>query len=164
MHIKSNYFELNCLSSIQTNLLVSFINRVMLVRFIFLILLFVAFQNEVYAHHKSSIRHKRTIKKSKHRNHLQGTASYYSDEFIGKQTASGELFDQNSFTAACNRLPLGTYVIVKNLSNNQKVRVKINDRLAMHSRRLIDLSKIAAKKLGLIGKGVTKVKLEIVKN
>ena len=163
MHIKSKYFNSIVYLQYKRICLYHFTIRFMLVRCIFLILLFVAFHNEVYAQHKPSIRHKRSIKKSKHRDYLQGTASYYSNKFIGKKTASGELFDQNSYTAACNVLPFGTDVIVKNMTNNLKVKVKINDRLAKNSSRLIDLSKIAAKKIGLISKGITKVKLEIVK-
>jgi rare lipoprotein A len=92
-----------------------------------------------------------------------GIASYYSDKFIGKKTASGERFSQNDLTAACNILPLGTFVIVTNLSNGEKVRVKINDRLNRNTKRIIDLTKEGAKKLDYLKKGITKVKIEVQK-
>jgi rare lipoprotein A len=91
-----------------------------------------------------------------------GIASYYADKFVGRQTASGEIFKQNKMTAAHNTLPLGTYVKVTNLRNNKNVVVKINDRLHHRNKRLIDLTKGAAKKLGFIQSGITRVKIQIV--
>ena len=91
-----------------------------------------------------------------------GVASFYADKFVGRQTASGEIFRQNKMTAAHNTLPLGTYVKVTNLRNNKKVVVKINDRLHHRNKRLIDLSKSAARKLGFIQSGLTRVKVQVV--
>ncbi len=91
-----------------------------------------------------------------------GQASYYASKFNGRRTASGELFSQEKYTAACNVLPLGTKVKVTNLSNGKWVLVKTNDRLHPKMRRLIDLSRIAAQKLGYIQHGLTRVKVEVV--
>lgn len=91
---------------------------------------------------------------------LYGTASYYANKFEGRQTANGEIFSQQKMTAACNVLPLGIWIKVTNLHNGQSVIVKINDRLHYKNKRLVDLSKIAAKKIGYTGRGLTKVKVE----
>ena len=91
---------------------------------------------------------------------LYGTASYYANKFEGRLTANGEVFSQQKMTAACNVLPLGTWVKVTNLHNGHSVIVKINDRLHYKNKRLVDLSKIAAKKMGYMGGGLTKVKVE----
>jgi len=91
-----------------------------------------------------------------------GVASYYSDKFVGKKTANGEIFSQEKMTAAHNSLPLGTYIRVTNLRNHKTVKVKINDRLHHKNKRLVDLSRAAAKKLGFIRSGLTRVKVEVV--
>jgi len=91
---------------------------------------------------------------------LYGTASYYANKFEGRLTANGEVFSQQKMTAACNVLPLGTWVKVTNLYNGRTVIVKVNDRLHYKNKRLVDLSKIAAKKMGYMGGGLTKVKVE----
>ena len=91
---------------------------------------------------------------------LYGTASYYANKFEGRLTANGEVFSQKKMTAACNVLPLGTWIKVTNLYNGHSVIVKVNDRLHYKNKRLVDLSKIAAKKMGYTGGGVTKVKVE----
>ena len=91
---------------------------------------------------------------------LYGTASYYANKFEGRLTANGEVFSQQKMTAACNVLPLGTWVKVTNLHNGHSVIVKINDRLHYKNKRLVDLSKIAAKKMGYTGGGLAKVKVE----
>jgi rare lipoprotein A len=93
---------------------------------------------------------------------LYGTASYYADKFNGRETANGEIYDSKKMTAACNVLPLGTWVRVTNLSNNRWVIVKTNDRLHARMTRVVDLSKSAAEKLGYIGKGLTRVKVEVL--
>ncbi|HEX5025727.1 MAG TPA: septal ring lytic transglycosylase RlpA family protein [Agriterribacter sp.] len=93
----------------------------------------------------------------------QGTASFYADKFKGRVMANGKKYDPNKLTAASNRYDLGTWVKVKNLSNKKTVVVQITDRMHPGNKRLIDLSKAAAKKLGFISKGVTKVEIEIVK-
>lgn len=94
---------------------------------------------------------------------LYGQASYYADKFVGKKTASGEIFSQEKYTAACNVLPLGTWIRVTNLKNGKSVIVKTNDRLHPKMKRLVDLSRAAAKKINYINSGITKVKVEVVK-
>jgi len=91
---------------------------------------------------------------------LYGTASYYANKFEGRLTANGEVFSQQKMTAACNVLPLGIWIKVTNLYNGRSVIVKVNDRLHYKNKRLVDLSKIAAKKIGYTGGGLTKVKVE----
>lgn len=93
---------------------------------------------------------------------LYGTASYYADKFNGRQTATGHIYDHNKYTAACNKLPLGTWIRVTNLRNNYAVIVQINDRLHPQNPRVVDLSKIAATKLGYIKRGLTQVKVEVL--
>ncbi|HEU4469574.1 MAG TPA: septal ring lytic transglycosylase RlpA family protein [Flavisolibacter sp.] len=93
---------------------------------------------------------------------LYGTASYYAEKFNGRKTANGEVYDGGKFTAACNSLPLGTWIRVTNLSNNKSVVVKTNDRLHPRMTRVVDLSRAAAEKLGYIRKGLTKVKVEVL--
>ena len=91
-----------------------------------------------------------------------GTASYYAHKFTGRRTAGGELFNQKKMTAACNVLPLGTWVKVTNLKNNKSVIVMINDRLHHKNKRLIDLTIAAAKSLDFLQSGLAKVKIERV--
>ena len=99
---------------------------------------------------------------SKSRKTLYGTASYYADKFNGRTTANGEIYDGEKMTAACNVLPMGTWIRVNNLSNNRWVIVKTNDRLHARMTRVVDLSRAAAKKLGYISKGLTKVRVEVL--
>ena len=91
-----------------------------------------------------------------------GVASFYADKFNGRPTASGEIFSQDKLTCACNVLPLGTLVRVTNLMNGKSVEVVVNDRLHPKMRRLVDLSKKAAKKLGFTASGLVKVKVEVI--
>jgi rare lipoprotein A len=93
---------------------------------------------------------------------LYGVASYYHDKFNGRQTANGEIYDSKKLTAACNQLPLGTWIRVTNLNNNRSVIVKTNDRMHKRMTRLVDLSRAAAEKLGYISRGLTKVKVEVL--
>lgn len=95
--------------------------------------------------------------------HQVGTASYYSDSFDGRKTASGERFDQDSLTCAHGSLPFGCRIRVTNLRNNKAVEVKVNDRggFGKHG-RMIDLSKAAAKEIGMMGTGTAKVKVEVL--
>jgi rare lipoprotein A len=93
---------------------------------------------------------------------LYGVASYYADKFNGRETANGEIYDGTKMTAACNVLPLGTWIRVTNLSNNRSVIVKTNDRLHIRMKRIVDMSRAAAEKLGYIGKGLTKVRVEVL--
>ena len=91
-----------------------------------------------------------------------GTASYYANKFEGRKTASGEVFDNDSMTAAHNTLPLGTRVRVTNLSNGRSVIVKITDRLHATNSRIIDLTQTAARELGFLAKGLARVRVERV--
>jgi rare lipoprotein A len=98
------------------------------------------------------------------RNHsLHGTASYYGGKFHGRKTASGERFNQEALTAAHKTLPLGTKVRVTNVRNGESVDVKINDRGPYIKGRVIDLSKGAARELGMIRSGTAKVKVEVIR-
>lgn len=91
-----------------------------------------------------------------------GYATYYSDVFHGRRTASGERYNNKLHTAAHATLPLHTIVKVTNLKNAKSVIVKINDRCAKHKRNTIDLSKAAAKKIDLLVMGVVPVKIQIL--
>ena len=88
-----------------------------------------------------------------------GEASWYGPGFHGRKTASGERFDQNDLTAAHRKLPLGTEVQVVNLENGRSVNVEINDRGPYARGRVIDLSKAAAKRLGILEDGVAQVEI-----
>lgn len=94
---------------------------------------------------------------------LEGIASYYAQDFHGKQTSNGELFDMNALTAAHRTFPFDTMVRVTNLSNNRTVVVRVNDRGPFVDGRVIDLSLGAAKEIGLIQTGTARVKLEVLK-
>jgi len=91
-----------------------------------------------------------------------GEASYYAKEFNGKKTASGEIYNMYAKTAAHKTLPFNTMVRVTDMVTHKSDIVRINDRGPYVSGRIIDLSYASAKKLGLINRGVTDVKLEIV--
>lgn len=87
----------------------------------------------------------------------EGIASFYSDSFQGASTASGEPFDQQALTAAHPSLPFGTKVLVTRPDTGQEVKVLINDRGPFVQGRIIDLSKRAARKLGMLNRGVAPV-------
>ena len=91
-----------------------------------------------------------------------GMASWYGDDFYGRYTANGEVFDMNSLTAAHPTLPLPSYVRVTNLENHRSIVVRVNDRGPYVGNRLIDVSVRTAKLLGFYGEGLTKVKIEYV--
>jgi rare lipoprotein A len=107
----------------------------------------------------TSKKSKRTVSKGKIH---YGTASYYANKFEGRQTATGEIFSQNKLTAASNTIPLNQWVRVTNIRNNLIVVVRINDRMHKNNKRLIDLSKSAAKKLKFTGHGLAHVKVEVL--
>ncbi len=92
-----------------------------------------------------------------------GIASYYSDKFNGRRTANGERYNKNELTAVHSRLPFGTIIKVTNLRNHHSVRLRINDRKHIRNRRLLDVSKRAARELGFIGVGLAKVEIEVVR-
>ncbi len=90
----------------------------------------------------------------------EGKASWYGKRFQGRPTASGELFDTAKLTAAHRTLPFGTILRVTNLYNNKMVVVRVNDRGPFHKKRILDLSKAAAKQLNMVHAGVVDVKIE----
>ena len=92
-----------------------------------------------------------------------GIASYYSNNLHGRKTANGEIYNKNKFTAAHRKMKFGTKLIVTNLNNNKSVKVTINDRGPFVKKRIIDLSYAAAKKIGLIKKGIAKVRIDVIK-
>ena len=92
-----------------------------------------------------------------------GLASYYRNaDDGGLRTASGEPFDERALTAAHPTLPFGTRVRVTNVRSGRSVTVRINDRGPFVTGRVIDVSEAAAQQLGMVGRGVTKVKLDVV--
>lgn len=91
-----------------------------------------------------------------------GIATYYANKFHGRKTASGERYDRNKFTAAHRTLPFGTMIRVTCLSSGKSVTVRINDRGPLRGNRIIDLSRAAAKAIGMISAGVVPVGIEIV--
>jgi len=90
-----------------------------------------------------------------------GMASYYGREHDGRRTASGEIFDMNGMTAAHRTLPFGTRVGVTNLANGRQVTVRINDRGPFRKGRILDLSYGAARRLGIVGRGIAKVRVAV---
>jgi peptidoglycan lytic transglycosylase len=88
-----------------------------------------------------------------------GVASFYSS---GSRTASGEAFNPNELTAAHRTLPFGTKLRVTNVATGQSVTVRVNDRGPFVPGRVVDVSSSAAESLGMTGKGVAKVKLDVV--
>lgn len=90
----------------------------------------------------------------------RGIASWYGTKFHGKQTANGEIYDLYKMTAAHKTLPLPSYVKVTNLDNNRSIVVRVNDRGPFIDNRLIDLSYVAAKKLGFADIGLANVAIE----
>lgn len=91
-------------------------------------------------------------------------ASYYADKFVGRKCSSGEKFSQDKLTAAHKTLKFGTMVKVTNIKNDSSVVVRINDRLPAKSKRCIDLTKAGARQLNYLAKGLTRVKIEILKD
>lgn len=92
----------------------------------------------------------------------EGVASYYAEEFDGRRTSDGEVYDMNKFTAAHRTLPFNTEVRVVNLETGKDLVVRINDRGPFKDNRIIDLSYAAAKALEVVGSGTTRVRLEVV--
>ena len=92
----------------------------------------------------------------------EGTASWYGDDFHGRLTANGEVFDMGALTAAHPTLPMPCYARVTNLSNGKSLIVRVNDRGPYHGNRLIDVSNKAAELLEFKGNGVARVRVEYV--
>src|SRR6201998_1161227 len=92
----------------------------------------------------------------------EGLASWYGDDFHGRLTANGEVFDMDSLSAAHPTLPMPCYVRVTNLGNGKSLVVRVNDRGPYHGNRLIDVSNNAARLLDFKGNGVARVRVEYV--
>jgi rare lipoprotein A len=90
-----------------------------------------------------------------------GLASWYGEEFAGRRTSSGEPFDPDRLSAAHRTLPIPTWVEVTNLENSRRLVVRVNDRgpFADTDRRIIDLSRAAAGRLGILGAGTARVRV-----
>jgi peptidoglycan lytic transglycosylase len=92
----------------------------------------------------------------------EGLASWYGDDFHGRLTANGEVFDMTSLTAASPTLPMPCYARVTNLSNGKSLIVRVNDRGPYHGNRLMDVSSKAAELLEFKGNGIARVRVEYV--
>ena len=93
----------------------------------------------------------------------EGIASFYADDFNGKLTYSGVIYNMYGVSAAHPSYPMGTIIRVTNLSNMKKVILEVNDRMPQHPDRIIDLSLGAADALGMREDGLQKVKIEVLK-
>jgi rare lipoprotein A len=91
-----------------------------------------------------------------------GIASWYGDDFHGRYTANGEIYDMNSISAAHPTMPLPSYARVTNLKNHKSIIVRVNDRGPYANNRIIDLSRRTARLLGFYGHGLARVKVEYV--
>ncbi len=91
-----------------------------------------------------------------------GKASYYAGQFIGRKTANGEIFTSQKYTCAHKTLPFGTKLKITNLSTNESIIVRVNDRGPYVKNRVIDLSLKGAHELGLLKEGVINVSIEVV--
>ena len=91
-----------------------------------------------------------------------GKASWYGKPFHGRLTANGERYNMYKMTAAHRTYAIGTILKVTNLKNRRSVRVRVNDRGPFYSSRMIDLSYGAAKKLGIVKKGIGRIKIEVI--
>jgi rare lipoprotein A len=93
---------------------------------------------------------------------ITGSASWYGGKFHGRKTANGERYNQNAMTAAHKSLPFGTKVRVTNAANGKSVIVRINDRGPYSGKRVIDLSRAAASAVGIIQRGVARVRVDVL--
>ncbi|HZI64768.1 MAG TPA: septal ring lytic transglycosylase RlpA family protein, partial [Thermoanaerobaculia bacterium] len=94
---------------------------------------------------------------------LIGIASWYGPRFHGRRTANGEVYDMHRLTAAHKTLPFDTLLEVRNLENGRAVLVRVNDRGPHVKRRIVDVSYAAAQELGMLGSGITRVELRILR-
>lgn len=106
--------------------------------------------------------HPHAQKNQKPKAYEVGTASWYGQQFQGRQTASGEPFDMLDLTAAHPSLPLGSFVRVTNLRNGKAVVVRVNDRGPVVDGRIIDVSYNAARALGFKERGLQRVRLDLI--
>jgi rare lipoprotein A len=91
-----------------------------------------------------------------------GVASWYGYPYHGRHAANGEIYDMEKLTAAHRTLPLGTWVRVVNLRNDRAVEVRITDRGPFVDGRIIDLSRAAARAVGVLSRGIANVRLEVL--
>ena len=110
---------------------------------------------------KKNLRSKKS-KNIKHRKVMSGVSSFYAEDFHGKLTANGEVYDMYGLTAAHKTLPLNTICRVTNMKNNKSLILRINDRGPYIKGRILDCSYGAAKKLGFVNDGTTEVKIEVM--
>ena len=99
---------------------------------------------------------------NKHRKTIKGVSSFYAEDFHGKLTANGEIYDMYGLTAAHKTIPLNTVARVTNLANGKSLILRINDRGPYIQGRMLDCSYGAAKKLGFIKQGKTKVQIDVI--
>ncbi len=114
-----------------------------------------------------TISHKQQVhskKKHKHKDYMNGIASYYAKSLSGRRTASGQHLCMDTYTAAHPTLALKTKLKVTNLRNGRIIYVEVNDRMPRSSGRVIDLTEAGAKALGFYHHGLTRVHLTIVSN
>ena len=93
----------------------------------------------------------------------EGVASYYASKFDGRQTASGEIYDETALTAAHPSLPFGTHVLVTNLANGKHLKLRINDRGPFVKGRILDVSYRAAEELDFVREGLARVRIEVLR-
>lgn len=91
-----------------------------------------------------------------------GIASWYGDPFHGRRTASGEVYDMDGLSAAHQTLPLGTRILVENRDNGRRLELRVNDRGPFARGRILDLSRAAARELGVIGPGTAHVTITVL--
>jgi len=92
-----------------------------------------------------------------------GLASFYADDFHGKLTFTGEVYDMYGTTAAHPTYPMNTIIRVTNTSNDRQIKIRINDRMPQHPDRIIDLSLGSAQELDIVKEGTVEVKVEVLK-
>jgi rare lipoprotein A len=93
----------------------------------------------------------------------EGIASFYADKYHGRITYNGEVYDMNGISAAHQIYPMETIIKVTNLSNDRSVILRINDRMPYWEDRIIDLSLGTARELDFVEKGLTKVRIDVLK-
>jgi len=111
---------------------------------------------------KGSTSKRNVASNKKHRKVMKGVSSFYAEDFHGKLTANGEVYDMYGVTAAHKTLPLNTICRVTNLANQKSLILRINDRGPYVKGRILDCSYGAAKKLNFINQGTTDVKIEVI--
>jgi rare lipoprotein A len=94
---------------------------------------------------------------------LRGEASYYADKFHGRPTSTGEKYDKNDLTAANKDFPVGSILRVTRVDDGRSVDVRVNDCGPHRKGRVVDLSRAAAEKIGLVRDGVTQVELKLIR-